>query len=92
MADEPVMKSDLDALQVRLVELIEAQELRLLERIEKSETRLLNEFRKWVVPFTARTRVFEAISIGLTDCMSMVARACRWSRTEVGAALLPGRR
>jgi hypothetical protein len=61
MADQPVTKSDLDAL-----------EMRLLERIERSETRLLSEFRKWVVPFTALNRVFEATGIGRTDRVSML--------------------
>ncbi len=46
--------------------------MRLLERIERSETRLLSEFRKWVVPFTALNRVFEATGIGRTDRVSML--------------------
>ena len=72
MADESATKSELQAVETKLIERMDAQELRLLERIEKSETRLLSEFRKWVVPFTARTRVFEATGIGLTDRMSLL--------------------
>lgn len=40
-----VSKTDLDAL-----------ETRLLERIEKTETTLLREFRKWAVSFESRFR------------------------------------
>lgn len=72
MADEPATKAELQALEMRLIERLDAQDLKQLERMEKIETTLLNEFRKWAVPFGARMRVFEAIGTGLTERVTLL--------------------
>ncbi len=57
MPDENlVRKSDLEALQVAL-----------LERIEKTETTLLREFRKWAISFESRFRANEVLVGGFNE-------------------------
>ena len=57
MPDENlVRKSDLEALQVTL-----------LERIEKTETTLLREFRKWAISFESRFRANEVLVGGFNE-------------------------
>ena len=56
MSDEPVTKSDLNAL-----------ELNLLERVEKTETTLLREFRKWAISFESRFRSTEVLVTGFSE-------------------------
>jgi hypothetical protein len=51
-----VRKSDLEALQVAL-----------LERIEKTETTLLREFRKWAISFESRFRANEVLVGGFNE-------------------------
>jgi len=60
MSDEnaPAMRSDLNAL-----------EIRLLEGIEKSETTLLREFRKWAISFESRFRANQTLVEGFSDRM-----------------------
>jgi hypothetical protein len=49
---------------------LEAVETRLLERIERTETTLLKEFRKWAIPIDAHLRVNKAYSIGFDERLS----------------------
>lgn len=69
--ENPVTKTDLEALETRLVERLEktetALETRLLERIEKTETTLLLEFRKWALSFESRFRANEILVGGFNE-------------------------
>ncbi len=56
--DGAVTKSDLEAL-----------ENRLLERIERSETTLLREFRKWAISFESRFRANQVLVDGFSERM-----------------------
>ena len=87
MADDGIVKSDLLALELRLLERIEQSELRLLrtihdsieqselrmlERIEKSETNLLKEFRKWAVRIESRLKADAVFLDAHTERLAMI--------------------
>jgi hypothetical protein len=48
---------------------LEALETRILERIERSETTLLREFRKWAVSFESRFRANQVLVEGFSERM-----------------------
>jgi hypothetical protein len=54
-ASNPATKADLEIVETRLIDRvsseIDALEMRMLERLEKTETTLLREFRKWAISF-----------------------------------------
>ncbi len=66
------LKQDITDLRIELKQDMSHLEERMLEQMRSIETTLLTEFRKWAVPMTARTKVFEAVASGLTERVSLL--------------------